>query len=174
MSDYGKGFPETLARLYPGDPEIEELAWLDWTLRRAFDGPDSIVQDRAALADVDWDSAVLDFAPTLALRPITTNCAAIWTALADGEAPPAAAALPRLAGLVVWRQALTPYFRTLDPREYQALASSADGQPFGQLCTGLATDDEIPETTAILAGGWLARWLSDGLVVGVKPPPPPH
>jgi hypothetical protein len=168
LSDYGEGFPETLARIHPRDPEIEELAWLDRALRRAFDGPDSRVQDRAAMADVDWESAVLSVAPTLALRPITTNGAAIWSAMADGLAPPAAAALTGFAGLAVWRRDLTPYFRTLDEAEYRALEQVALGQSFGQLCAGLASDDQPPEIAAILAGGWLARWLSDGIVTGVK------
>jgi hypothetical protein len=38
LSDYGNEFDRTLSGLYPDDREVAELAWLDWPLRRAFDG----------------------------------------------------------------------------------------------------------------------------------------
>ncbi len=54
---YGHGFDDTLATRFPADPEIAELAWLDWRLRRAFDGPDVEIEDPAASADLDWESS---------------------------------------------------------------------------------------------------------------------
>jgi hypothetical protein len=86
---YGEGFDATLARLHPDDAEIAELAWLEWTLRRAFDGQDADPIDRARLAEIDWDNAVLHLVPTLRLGTVTTNCAAIWAALSEEQPPPA-------------------------------------------------------------------------------------
>src|SRR5271168_673386 len=57
LSDYGVDFAEKLSELYDNDPEVAELAALDWNLRRAFDGYDAAPLDPADLADVDWDRA---------------------------------------------------------------------------------------------------------------------
>ena len=40
------------------------------------------------LSRVDWNTAILYLVPTLRISPISTNCAAIWTALSDGRSPP--------------------------------------------------------------------------------------
>jgi hypothetical protein len=166
VSDYGARFGDTLAGIYPADPEVEEIAWTDWSLRRAFDGPDSILQEPAALAAIDWERAVLRLAPTLVLRSVATNCAAIWSALADGEEPPTVGALEGVCGLVVWRKDFSPHFRSLGEAEYRTLLGAVAGASFSDLCAGLSADGANPEETAVLAGGLLARWLSDRLVVG--------
>ena len=165
LADYGRGFDQTLAGLYPDDPEIEELAWLDWSLRRAFDGPDAPPLDPAALAEVDWDAARLSLAPTLVMCPVTTNCAALWTGLVNEE-PPAAQTLDGFAGLIVWRQALSPRFVTLTQPEYRALEQAKAGVSFGAICSGLAEEFPDPEAAAAYAGGLLGRWLADGVVIG--------
>lgn len=170
LSDYGLGFDETLAGLYPDDAEVEELAWLDWSLRRAFDGPDSVVQDPATLAEVDWDIAALRLAPTLAVRPAATNAAAIWSALATGDRPPAAEPLNVSAGLIVWRQRLSPRFFTAPRLEHEALAAAQAGQSFGEICQTLAAELPDEEQAAAFAGGLLGRWMADGVVIGVAAP----
>lgn len=88
LGDYGFDFPATLHALYPDDPEVAELAWLDWSLRRAFDGPDAEPISQEALAAIDWDAAVLVLAPTLTVGEVATNCAAIWGAIAEDQTPP--------------------------------------------------------------------------------------
>ena len=45
---------------------------------------------------------------------MTTNAAAIWTALSQSETPPAVALLPAPATILIWRHDLTPSFRTLE------------------------------------------------------------
>jgi hypothetical protein len=167
LSDYGEAFPQTLAGLYPADPEIEELAWLDWTLRRAFDGPDTVVQDPAAFGGVDWERAVFAMAPTLALRMVGTNVAAIWNAISDDAPPPPAAPLARPRALAVWRRELSPMFRCLDERERAALERARAGATFGEICAMLAVDHPVGDAAAIEAGGLLAGWLGDHIVVGV-------
>ena len=52
LTVYGAGFDRSLAELHPNDPEIAELAWLEWHLRRAFDGPDSDQVDPATFEAV--------------------------------------------------------------------------------------------------------------------------
>lgn len=163
LDAYGEDFPQTLAGLYPDDPDVAELAWLDWSLRRAFDGPDADPITPEALAHVDWDSAVLALSPTLAIGAVATNSAAIWGALAEGQAPPLVERLPAPAAIRVWRQGLSPRYRTIDAFEQQALSMVLEGRGFAQLCEQLAADDDA-ERAIEQVGGLLGAWLQDGLV----------
>jgi hypothetical protein len=163
LGDYGGQFPEVLCGLYPRDPEVSELAWLDWTLHRAFDGPDAEPIRPDALADVDWDTAVLAFVPTLSLGVVTTNCAAIWTAIAEGATPPGAEAVADRAAIRVWRAGLSPQYRTIEGFEFKALSLALSGLGFGELCQQLAAGEEADAAVPRL-GQLLGRWLQDGLI----------
>lgn len=165
LNEYGEEFAATLAGLYPDDPEVPELAWLDWALRRAFDGPDATPVDIAALDDLDWEVAVFRFAPTLRLGPVMTNSAAIWSALAEDRPPPAVALLPAPAELLVWRPDLTPRFRTLATVEAHALKLALAGATFGDICR-LHAAKSAEDNAVAEAGAMLGQWLRDGFVVG--------
>ena len=164
---YGEDFPQTLAGLYPDDPEVAELAWLDWCLRRAFDGPDADPVTAEILARVDWDSAVLILSPTLMIGEVATNSAAIWSALADGETPPAVERLPVAAAIRVWRQGLSPRYRAIEAFERQAVTLILEGCGFAELCDLLAGPSGA-ERAVEDVGGLLGTWLQDGLVCGVR------
>jgi hypothetical protein len=168
LGDYGAGFAETLAGLYPADPEVAELAWLDWTLRRAFDGPDSPELDTASFAEIDWEDALLRIAPTMSVRRLTTNAAAIWSALASGSEPPAPLRLDRPAAVVVWRQEFSPRFLTVSDSERHALGLAMAGLPFGDICSELRDDFPDDEAATVFVGAMLARWLAEGVIVGVE------
>lgn len=167
LDAYGEDFSQTLAGLYPDDPEVAELAWLDWSLRRAFDGPNADPITAEALARVDWESAVLTFSPTLTISAVATNSAAIWGALAEGQAPPAVERLPAPAAIRVWRQGLSPQYRTIDAFEQRALAMALDGCGFARLCEQLAGPDDAERVIARM-GGLLGAWLHDGLICDVR------
>ncbi len=167
LADYGEAFAGTLAWLYPDDPEVVELAWLDWTLRRAFDGEGADPVAPETLAAVDWETARLSFLPTLAIGAVTTNCAAIWTALAEDEAPPGAERLPEPAAVRVWRAGLSPQYRTIDLFEARALDQAMTGLSFSALCARLAEGMDDPDEAAARVGGLLGVWLQDGLVTAV-------
>lgn len=163
LGDYGGDLPDVLRALYPDDAEVPELAWLDWTLRRAFDGPDAEPIQAEDLAQVDWDVAILVFVPTLVLGKVTTNCAAIWTAIAEGESPPSAAPLAGQAAIRVWRAGLSPQYRSVDGFEFRALSLALKGLAFGELCQRLA-EGEDAEAAVPRLGEMLGRWLQDGLI----------
>lgn len=164
---YGDRFDATLARLYPEDPEVAELAWLEWTLSTAFAGTDAAPLSAASLPTIDWDNARLDFVPTLQIGEATTNVGAIWSALSAGEMPPTAERLPAPAALLVWRQGYTPSFRTIDEDERQALALMLSGSTFGELCLAQVERWGADEGVS-RAGKHLGQWLHDGLVTGVR------
>ncbi|HEY0802457.1 MAG TPA: DNA-binding domain-containing protein [Steroidobacteraceae bacterium] len=166
LGDYGRDFGETLGELYPEDPEVSEIAWLDWNLRRAFDGANAASIEPNQIASVDWDRARLRLAPTLNVTAITTNCASIWTALAESKSPPAATLLETPMALRVWRQGLRPRYRSIDPEEHRALRMALGDDSFGTICSKLAAGCEVG-TAAEAAGAMLSSWLQDGLIVGI-------
>jgi len=167
LNEYGGDFVQTLRVLYPDDAEVAELAWLDWHLRRAFDGPDADAIPPEALAKVDWDHAVLIFVPTLMMGEVATNCAAIWGALAEEETPPAAARLPAPATVRIWRNGLTARYRTIKTFERRALTLAMAGSGFADLCSLLVEDGDADQA-AQNVGAVLASWLQDGLISDVR------
>jgi Putative DNA-binding domain len=169
LSDYGDDFDRILAGLYPDEREVAELAWLDWSLRRAFDGRDATPVTAGALSDIDWDRAILCIVPTLRIRSISTNSAAIWTALSEKNAPPAAARLHAPTALRVWRKEFSPHFRAVDSIEQHALLMACDGASFAAICAAIADRTE-PARAPEVAGSLLAGWLQDGLIVAVENP----
>ena len=83
---------------------------------------------------------------------------AIWQ---EGGDPP-----PSPTSLRVWREEGAVYHCAMDPLEREALASLRSGASFGGICEALAHLD--PDAAAAEAGSILARWLDDGLIVGVE------
>jgi Putative DNA-binding domain len=167
LDRYGHDFAETLRTRYPQDPEVAELAWLDRTLADVLVAPDANPLEPDQLAIVDWEHAVLRLTPSLRLGRLTTNSAAIWSALSAGTVPPSVEQLPTPATLLVWRQGFTSCFRTLDGRETQAIEHVRAGRTFGALCANLV-GSEGEEAGVRIAGTWLAQWLREGLLVGVE------
>ncbi|AYJ85338.1 DUF2063 domain-containing protein (plasmid) [Sphingomonas paeninsulae] len=163
LGDYGAGFDATLATLYPDDPEIAELAQIEWMLSRAFESEnaDAIVSN--AISSIHWETATLTFVPSLRTTPTLTNASAILVALATDEQPPAAEMLPAPATTLVWRQEFTPCFRTIETTEHEAIKMMAAGADFATLCEMLV--EARGETEGLmLAGTMLGQWFADGLV----------
>lgn len=169
LGDYGIGFAETLDGLYPDDPEVAQIAALDWALRRAFDGPDAPPFDPGRLGGVDWDVAVIDMVPTLDLLSVTTNCTGIWNAISADDAVPAVEMLPKPAWVRIWRAELQPRFATIEDTEMDAIQLVASGLSFARLCDQLAARIGV-EAALEAAGGYLAAWLQDGLISDIRCP----
>jgi hypothetical protein len=165
---HGAEFPDDLAARFPQDPDIAELALIDWQLRRAFDGPNADPLAPEALGAADWERVGFRFVPTLFLAPLHTNSAAIWHALDQDQPPPAAAPLPAATWLLIWRKAWQPHFRSIDAEEYAALVQLLAGGTFAQLCAALGARLG-DEAGAAQAGAWLGRWLQDGLIADLAP-----
>lgn len=167
LDAYSRDVPETLALLYPGDPEIAELAWLELALDQVFAGPDAGIVTVADLAQVDWDHAVLRVIPALDIGDLTTNVPAIWSALTASETPPAAERLEQPEAMLVWRLGELSRFRAIDRDERQALVQVRAGQSYAALCEAAA--DAFGEQEGIArAGRWLGRWVSDGLIADIE------
>lgn len=169
LDAYALDFPESLATLYPSDPEITELARLERELEAAFVGCDGVPVDPAALGDVDWERAILHFVPTLRMLSVTTNVSEIGSAIRAGELPPAVEHWRVPSSIVTWRDGFVPKFRALDADERGAIDLLRSGRTFAQLCAVLVErfgEKRGPQ----LAGSWLGRWLSDHMVADVTIP----
>ena len=163
LDAYPRDFPATLALLYPDDPEIAELGWIDCALGEAFVGQDALAVEADRLGTIDWDHAVLHFTPTLDLGTLSTNATAIWTALAAGEMPPAVEPLPEPGAILIWRQDQVSRFRAIDQIEQQALLAARGGIPFAALCEAMVAAHGQEDGVA-RAG----QWLADGLITAVE------
>ncbi|MET0308926.1 MAG: DNA-binding domain-containing protein [Sphingomonas sp.] len=167
LDAYPRDLPATLAALYPADPEIAELAWLECALGEAFVAADAEPLSAADLGTIDWDSAVLRFTPTLDLGALTTNAPALWSALAHDEAPPTLELLPESGAILVWRNAQVSHFRAIDQVEHQALLWARAGMSFAELCEAMVASWGEQDGIA-RAGTLLGQWIADGLIVGIE------
>ena len=167
LDAYPRDFPATLALLYPDDPEVAELAWLECALEEAFVAPDASALTAADLDGVDWDRAILHVTPTLDLAPLSTNATAIWAALAEGESPPPAEMLPEAGAILVWRLDQVSRFRAIDQIERQMLLAARAGRSFAELCEAMI-DLHGQERGIAGAGRLLGQWLADGLITEIE------
>ncbi|CAM3196243.1 Putative DNA-binding domain-containing protein [Sphingomonas antarctica] len=167
LAAYGDDFDRTLTTLYPDDPEIAELARLEWLLSRAFEGADAEGLSVEGITGVDWEQAELEFVPSMRIVPVRTNAGAIWSALTAELSPPDAALLPSAMFLIVWRQGFTPCFRSTDAIEHGAIDALIAGASFATLCAKLVADHGEAQGVA-LAGSLLGQWIADGLLFAVR------
>lgn len=166
---YGRDFPQTLAARFDEDPEVAELALLDWTLRHAFDGPDAPVltlADLAAVAPEAWGRIGFVLHPTFTRLQLHHNTLALWQAMDEDETAPPAAALAAPGELLVWRRGHQPHFRSLQPVEVMALDSLHDGTGFAAMCALLA-ERFADVDTATEAGTLLRRWIDEELLSAI-------
>jgi hypothetical protein len=177
---YGTGFPAWLARLHPADPEVAELAAMDWALRGAFDAADAPVLDAPGLQLIPaeaWATGRLSFHPSARVILQRFNTLAIWQALDREEAPPPIAALPVAQAVLVWRRNEQPHFMSIGEDAARVLTASLDGLGFAGLCEEMAAraaacePDDDPEAAARHAsatmGGLLRRFVDLGALSGV-------
>lgn len=165
LDAYGRDFAAFLADHHAADPEITDLAAIDWAIGEAFVAADADPVDAAALGAVDWDSAAIRPVPSLRTLAVTTNADDLWRALARGETPPRAEY--RHEGLLlVWRQGFDPVMRRADPVEIRLVEESLRGTSFARICEGLA--ETMGEGGAVqAAGAVLGRWVGEGLVAAL-------
>jgi uncharacterized protein (UPF0276 family) len=164
LGAYGAGWVQWLAKVHPLNPELHELAQLEWDLRACFDGPDAPALDALAAerSQGQWLQTPSPLHPSVVVRRITTNAVALWHALADDEPVPAPQRLPESGGLVVWRKGLQPHFQTLGASALGFWEALAKGHSMAGACDALAcaaTHGSGPEGKP----SELAQWMRTGL-----------
>ena len=163
---YGWEFPRFLAEKLADDGEISELATMDWRLRRAFDGADSITMthdDLQLLATGNSGPICLRPVPTLSVSTQHFNTLNIWHAIDQDECPPVATRLDQPVDVVIWRKGHAPHFRSLSRIESSAMAGVCSGLTLDAI--GAALEEEFPDVDIATAFGVLLhRWLDDQLL----------
>ena len=165
LRDYGATFPAFVRDYFPHDQEVAELAQMDLTLRYAFDAEDAEILSLAALGNIapdEWDSLVFKLHPSFSLHRFDFKTVAIWQAMNDGIAPPAAVRAEP-SDWLFWRKGLQPHFRSLSQLELVALQGISQQQTFGEICQQLA--ESTNEDVTLIIGSWLRLWIEDGLLI---------
>jgi hypothetical protein len=166
LDAYPARFGATLERLFPDNPDLHELAWLENALADAFVAADAEPPSPETLAALDWERARLRLTPSLLTRAAATNAAEVWSALAEAREPPEGEMLAEPGGLIVWRLGFTSRFRQADALEWTALVQVGEDGGFAALCERLAL--QLGEEQGVTkAGELLAAWLGEGLIAKV-------
>lgn len=171
LDAYGARFCDTLAEVFPNNPDVHEFAWIENALSEAFVAADAVPVSLAQLDGVDWDSATLQLSPSMQTHIATTNAERIWAALWESQDPPQGEMLAEARGTLIWRRGFTPYLKQIDQLELEALRSLLIDPSFAALCGMLAA--RLGEEAGIArAGELLAGWLGSELITGIGQVPP--
>ena len=166
LDAYAYGFGETLSVLYPHNPDLHELAWIENALAEAFVAPDAAPLALDTLASIDWDSAPLRLTPSLRHRIATTNADSIWSAMSENAELPDSEMLAEPGGLIVWRRQFMSCLKRVDAIEYEALLHLQKTASFATLCDMLV--ERLGDADGVAkAGELLAGWLGSELIAGV-------
>jgi hypothetical protein len=164
---YAGEFGDTLSMLFPDNPDVHELAWIEYALAEAFVAPDAEPLRLDAIATIDWDSARLRLAPSFRSHVATTNAESVWSALWEARTPAQSEMLVEAGGLIVWRRGFTSCLRQVDALECEALIHLQQNGSFAALCEMLV--ERLGDTDGIArAGALLAQWLGGELIVGAE------
>lgn len=163
IANYGYQFPDFLAKQLPRDLEVAELALLDWTLRRAFDGLDSQL-----LNNDDLQNLIGSYGAEARLVPVATvsvvthrfNTVDIWHAIDSEKAPPAVELLEVPIDILTWRKGFSPHFRSLSIIESAAVKHLLAGDNLEQIGESLTTQFPQDDVTTEF-GLMLQRWIAD-------------
>lgn len=163
---YGKEFPDHLAQQLPNDKEVAELAHMDWTLRRAFDGKNAKAITRHEVEQRSAKGEKIDIfapVPTLSLSTQCYNTLEIWHSINEDKRPPAVEKLSTPAKILVWRKGHSPHFRSLSTIEAAAVTFLQSGYGFESIATTLC--DLFPDVDIVTEFGMIiGRWLEDELL----------
>ena len=166
LDEYPKGFPTTLRRQFPAEPDFSELASFEWELSQAFVAGDALPVQMEQLKGIEWESARFELAPSFRLIHQETNAVEIWSALKHGRRDPARKTHKAPKVILVWRSDEICQFRYAERLEGTALELIATGASFGETCEAICTILS-PDAAIEAAGKWLRQWLSDGYVARV-------
>jgi len=177
----GAGFGATCAALFPGNPEVAELAWLEWTMLGLATAPDNVPlnvesfsQTVADFGEDDWAAMRLALQPRADARLVWHDLEALWRALGKDrvERPELRLATPQCC--LVWREGERPTFTLVEADHAGAFALMQGGASYGEMIELLIGNDPEPssetvQAAAMCAGAILGRWLKEGIVVQVNP-----
>lgn len=170
--DFGRHVPDFLRADagFAQHAELAEIAGLEKALAEAFDGPDAEPLKLATLAGIAperWTKLTFMPHPTAQRLTFSTNAADIWSALREGNAPPAPRLLLEPQAILVWRQDVTARFRSLPAEEAMMWDEAAAGTRFGVLCEMVSTYGGV-EGADFRAASYLKDWVDMETLAGCR------
>ncbi len=178
IDEAGAGFDMTCAELFGENPEVAELAWLEWAMIDVSTAPESNPLDPAGFGaataefgDEDWMSLKVEFQSRAAGRLVHYNLAALWNALEEDGLDLPDPLLREPQGCLVWREDERPTFILVDTDNAQAFAAMHGGASYGDvimLLAGEEPSEDAVSDAAMRAGSFLGNWLQEGLITGLK------
>ncbi|MFK7831305.1 MAG: putative DNA-binding domain-containing protein [Congregibacter sp.] len=174
LDDVGEGFHGTLQELFANDPEVAELAWLEWAMNRCFVSADAIALDvsgfsaaAAAFGEEDWARMRVRFLPGTYAKATEYDIGKLWRALGDEESEPSDYSASAAGHCIVWREGFKPVFMRVDALEGRTLAMLLAGASYGDACDTLVA--LLGEQEAVAqAGAMLGRWLHHGMIIDIS------
>lgn len=178
LDDAGAGFDHTCAELFKNDPEVAELAWLEWAMLQAFTAKNVRPLDAEGFAaqstgfgETEWAQLRITFLPGAVAREVHHDLRSIWNALneEDFDRPQAGYDAPH--SVLVWREVERSTFMMGGAEEARAFHAAQSGMGYGEVCMLLAgkdPDEEKAHDAAMRAGAMLGRWLNEGLIASIE------
>jgi hypothetical protein len=166
----GDALGSELAHSLPSKPWLAELARWEWAIAAAFDAPDVrplSLDCMKQFASEDWPQLRFEFHPSLQKLRMQTNAPALFKALSEEREAPASARTEGAGGeWIIWRQEITPCYRSLDASEAAALETLLENGTFESMCTALC-DWHTAEEASLQAARLLRCWFDEELVCNV-------
>ena len=174
LDDVGAGFDRTLAELFAKDQEVSELAWVEWSMHRAFGSANvepvtakKFAEATSKFSEAHWGALCLEFVPGIATCVIQNDIGTIWHACDAEDITYPTYSLKEPLACHVFREREQPTFITAPAFESSALRAMIEGANFGDV-VDLLLEMQAGEAAATQAGEMLGRWLANGIVVRIK------
>ncbi|HEY6643861.1 DNA-binding domain-containing protein [Povalibacter sp.] len=157
----GDQLADYFASIHPDQPILADLARWEWAIAAAFDAADVEPLTERSMNSIDpvqWAALRLQLHPSVKVLQMSTNAPAVFKALTNNAEPPPPATLPSPQSWFIWRQELTPRYRSAPDDEADALQTLASQGTFEQLCERLCDwhdADAVPTRAVILLKGWI-------------------
>ena len=177
IEEAGARFDATCAQLFVANPEVAELAWLEWAMLKASKAsdfeplsPDGFAVATSHYAEEDWMRLHLTFQPGATSAMVNTRLVEIWNSLAEeAETRDTDQRLTEQRGCIVSREGDRPVFEMVPADSACAFSAMSGGARYGEIVLLLAGEEAGGpqlQQAAMRAGALLGEWLREGLITG--------
>lgn len=170
----GAGFPETCRELFANDPDVSEIAWLEWAMHCAFVARDAAPMTArefsdacSELSEVQWSNLRLELLPGTAIGVATHHLPKLWSSLKDEAGTAEIELLPDVHDAVVWREGESPVFILVAQESGRALQIVQSGGTLGDMCSRVSPSSDS-EAVGQMVSGMLRNWLDLGLIHKIR------
>jgi hypothetical protein len=169
LNDAGVALPRYLRRdpLALEYPFLPDLAALEWRMAAAFHAeqvPSVRISDLASWSEDDWSEATVELGPSVGIVTSRWPVLSLWELreLPRDERTSSLAESPE--AVLVYRRDLVVRLERIAPLEAAALRAIQRGD----LLADVLARAGLRGANASEAGEWVSRWLTSGLIAGIR------